>query len=130
MSSTNERIEDTFANRDDTAIPRIGTLLAELRALTDSHLEAGLLALEASGIRLAFALALIMLAVFAVVLAWAIGCGVVLYALALATSVLWAVVVGILIHLALAFALFRFACGEIDRIKTYFSAAVPAVEPR
>lgn len=129
MSSANEPIDETPAGHGRSAFLPLKDVLTELRAVASAHLEEGALVLEATGIRLAFALAVVMLAVLAVTLAWAIGCGAALYYLSLAMSPLWAIAVGIGVHLAIAVALFRFACREIERIKAYFSAGVRVREP-
>lgn len=130
MSSANERIDETLASHTGSAFLPLENMLNDVRALVHAHLDEGALVLEATAIRLAFSIAVTMLAVLAVMLAWAIACAAGLYYLSLATSLLWASVVGVAVHLAIAVALFRFACREIGRIKAYFSATVQVRETR
>ncbi len=130
MPSANEPIDETLAGHTGSAFFPLEDVLNELRVLVRTHLDEGALVLEAAGIRLAFTIAVTMLAVLAVMLAWAIACAAGLYYLSLATSLPWAIVVGVVAHLAIAIALFRFACREIGRIKAYFSANAPAGESR
>lgn len=130
MSSANKPVDEQCADHTGPTFFPLEDVLNELRALVRAHLDEGALVLEAAGIRLAFTIAITMLAVLAVMLAWAIACAAGLYYLSLATSLPWAIVIGVAAHLAIAVALFRFACGEIGRIKAYFSANAPAGESR
>ena len=120
MSTTNEHLEKTLADDTGSAFSPLEDILGELRAVVSSHLEAGALLIEAIGIRLAFAVAVTVLAALALMLGWAIGCGVALYYLSLATSPLWAAAAGITVHLVIAVALFKFAYREIGRLRSYF----------
>ncbi len=129
MSTANEAIEEAAAGRGSPPLFPLDDVLEELRAVFRSHVNHGALLVEATGIRLVFAIAISLFAMLAVMLAWAIGCAAGLYYLALATSVLWSVVIGVAVHLAIALALFRLAGREIGRVKAYFTAPAGVREP-
>ncbi len=108
----------------------LNSALDELRAVVNTHLEEGALIIEATGLRLALAIGVTLLAALALMLAWLIACAAGLYYLSLATSPLWAVVAGVAVNLMLAVLLFRFACREIGRVQTYFANVAGRGLPR
>ena len=128
MASANAPTEETLAGQAGSTFLALEDLVRELRAVAGAHVDEAALRLTLSGIRFAFAIALTVLAALAVMLAWAIGCGAALYYVSLLTSLPWAVVIGVGVHLAVAVALFRFACREIGRVKACFSAAIDGDE--
>lgn len=100
------------------AFPSLNEVLDELRAVVGTHLEQGALIVEATGLRLALAIGVTLLAALALMLAWIIACGAGLYYLAAVTSPLWAVAAGVVINLLFAVVLFRFACREFGRVQS------------
>tara|TARA_R110002096_G_scaffold8239_9_gene34606 strand:+ start:3838 stop:4233 length:396 start_codon:yes stop_codon:yes gene_type:complete len=128
VASANEPTDETLAGDAGSTLLVFEDLVCELRAVASSHVDEATALLTLSGIRFAFAIALSVLAALAVMLAWAIGCGAALYYVSLLTSLPSAVVIGVVVHLAVAVALFRFACREIGRVKACFSDAIDGDE--
>jgi hypothetical protein len=123
MSVTRDQLHESIGQDPTSAFSPLSDIVGELRELVRSHVDTIGLVIEATSVRLLFAVVLTITAALSFVLGWALAVGIALYYLAVSTSPIAAGAVGVIVHAVIAVALLRRARGELSRVRAYFNAA-------